>query len=60
MLGPLSNNPKSHPLVQLLIKHLKQIEVISYQEGRTSEFIAAKMRAEAQSCIQAFDEYPGG
>lgn len=48
---------RSHPLVQLLIKHLKQIEIDYYMEGKTVEFRAAKMRAEAQSGIDAYDNY---
>ena len=51
---------RSHPLVQILIKHLKQIEVDYYLEGKTIEYRAAKMRSEAQSGIDAFDNFSKG
>lgn len=54
---PDSSVPQQHPLVQLLIKHLKQIEVIYYQEGKTPTETAAKMRSVAQSAIDAYDNY---
>ena len=57
---PNSPAPQQHPLVQILIKHLKQIEVIYYQEGKTDTFIAAKMRSEAQSAIEAYDNFTEG
>lgn len=50
---------KVHPLVQILINHLKQIEVDYYMEGKSVEYRAAKMRAEAQSAIAAYDEFQG-
>ena len=50
-------NLQFHPLVQLLIKHLKQIEIIYYTEGKDVTWRASHMRAEAQSGISAFDEY---
>jgi hypothetical protein len=48
---------RSHILAEILIKHLKQIEVIYYQEDKTADFRAAKMRAEAQSAIDAYDNF---